>query len=48
LKLLLTIVALREKFAANVPDVEWIEALSIEGGWAVLTKDLRFRTHPPP
>lgn len=41
-----TIVALREKFAPNAPDLEWISALGAEGGWAVLTKDLRIRTRP--
>jgi len=40
------IVALREKFSADAADVEWIAALSQEGGWAVLTKDLRIRTRP--
>jgi hypothetical protein len=41
-----TIISLRERFAANAPDVEWIEALSAEGGWAVVTKDLRIRSRP--
>ena len=41
-----TIVALREKFSEAAPDLEWISALSDEGGWAVLTKDLRIRTRP--
>jgi hypothetical protein len=40
------IVALRDKFSADAPDVEWITALSRDGGWAVLTKDLRIRTRP--
>jgi PIN like domain len=40
------IVALREKFAPDTPDMEWISSLSEEGGWAVLTKDLRIRTRP--
>jgi PIN like domain len=40
------IVALREKFSANVTDVDWITALDREGGWAVLTQDLRIRTRP--
>jgi len=40
------IVNLREKCAQDVPDVDWIEALSLEGGWAVLTKDLRIRSPP--
>jgi hypothetical protein len=40
------IVALRDRFAQATPDVEWISALSREGGWAVLTKDLRLKTRP--
>ena len=34
-----SVVALRDKFAENTPDVEWIEALGAEGGWVVLTLD---------
>jgi hypothetical protein len=40
------IVALRDKFAANATDVEWITALDQEGGWAVITRDLHIRTRP--
>jgi len=40
------IVALREEFAQNTPDVEWITALDRQGGWAVLTRDLHIRTRP--
>jgi hypothetical protein len=40
------IVALRDKFAINTPDVEWIRTLDRERGWAVLTMDLRIRTRP--
>jgi hypothetical protein len=40
------IFALREKFADNAPDEEWITKLGQEGGWAVLTKDLRIWTRP--
>jgi hypothetical protein len=40
------IVALREKFADNATDLEWITALDRDGSWAVLTKDLRIRTRP--
>jgi hypothetical protein len=40
------IVALREKFAGDTPDPEWIQALDRERGWAVLTMDLRIRTRP--
>ena len=40
------IVALRDKFPADASDEQWISALDREGGWAVLTKDLRIRTRP--
>jgi hypothetical protein len=40
------IVALRELFPENAPDIKWINELSEQGGWAVLTKDLRIRTRP--
>jgi hypothetical protein len=40
------IMALRDSFPENAPDVEWITALSDQGGCAVLTKDLRIRTRP--
>jgi hypothetical protein len=40
------IVALRDRFKPDVTDVEWISELDGEGGWAVLTKDIRLRTRP--
>jgi hypothetical protein len=40
------IVALRDKFSADATDVDWITALDREGGWAVLTRDLRIRQRP--
>jgi hypothetical protein len=40
------IVALRQKFANDTPDLDWIQALDRERGWAVLTMDLRIRTRP--
>jgi hypothetical protein len=40
------IFALRERFAADTSDVEWISALDKDGEWAVLTQDLRIRTRP--
>lgn len=40
------IVALRGRFSPGVSDLEWITALDREGGWAVLTQDLRIRTRP--
>jgi PIN domain-containing protein len=38
--------ALRDKFAANTSDVDWIKALDSEGGWAVLTAERRLKTRP--
>lgn len=35
-----TIISLRDRFAVNVTDVEWMTALDADGGWAVLTRDL--------
>jgi PIN like domain len=40
------IVALRDKFAVDTDDVDWMTALHGEGGWAVVTKDLHIRTRP--
>jgi len=40
------IVALRDRFREDAPDREWLGSLDQEGGWAVLTKDLRLRTRP--
>lgn len=40
------IVALRDKFEANTPDVEWIESLNSEGGWSALTAERRLKTRP--
>jgi PIN domain-containing protein len=40
------IVALREHFPENTTDVEWMTALDQQGGWAVLTRDLRIMTKP--
>jgi hypothetical protein len=38
--------ALRDWMPGDVPDVEWIKSLDQDGGWAVLTRDLRIRTRP--
>jgi len=35
------IVALRDKFPENIADIDWILELDRDGGWGVLTKDLR-------
>ena len=40
------IIALRDWFAADTPDVDWITALDRQGGWAVLTRDLHILTRP--
>lgn len=39
-------VALRDKFPAGISDVEYIQALDAEGGWAVLTLDTGIRNRP--
>lgn len=33
------VTALREKFKANTPDIEWISQLRAEGNWVVVSKD---------
>lgn len=38
--------ALSDKFPANTADPDWMTALSDEGGWAVITKDLRIQSRP--
>jgi hypothetical protein len=34
-------VALRDKFSASTPDIQWITALGAEKGWCVVSADLR-------
>ncbi len=34
-----SVVHKREKFPANTPDHEWIEALASEGDWVIVTQD---------
>jgi hypothetical protein len=41
-----TIVSLRERFATNATDIEWMSALDAEGGWAALTRDLGIKRKP--
>jgi hypothetical protein len=36
------VIPLKDKFAANTPDLEWLRALAIEGGWIVVSID-RFK-----
>jgi hypothetical protein len=38
--------ALRDKFAVDDPDTHWMAELHREGGWAVLTKDVRIQFRP--
>lgn len=33
------VVHLREKFNAKTPDLEWIAALGVEGGWTIISRD---------
>lgn len=40
------IVALRGKFAVSITDVEWMNVLSAEGGWATITAERRLKTRP--
>jgi hypothetical protein len=40
------IVSLREKFAENTKDVDWISGLDNEVGWAVVTTERRLKTRP--
>ncbi len=36
------VIALRSKFGrGDIPDIEWIKSLSQEGGWTVLSGDIR-------
>jgi PIN like domain len=38
--------ALSDKFPADTTDIDWMAELDREGGWAVLTKDLRIQFRP--
>jgi hypothetical protein len=40
------IIALQDQFPINVSDVEWINELDRQRGWAVVTRDLRITTRP--
>ncbi len=40
------VVALREKFPANTADETWIQALGAEGGWTVISGDIRITRQP--
>lgn len=39
-------VALSEKFPANTSDIDWMAELDRDGGWAVLTLDVRIQFRP--
>ena len=41
-----TFVALGDRFPPGISDVGWMQELDREGGWAVLTKDLRIQFRP--
>lgn len=40
------VVALRDKFSADVTDTVWIPELAGEGDWVIVSGDLRIRTRP--
>lgn len=33
------VIGLREKFAANIPDIDLVHQLKVEGGWVLVSKD---------
>ena len=35
----LTVAHMKDKFRSNTPDIEWIEALSAEGNWVIISHD---------
>ena len=41
-----TFVALRDRFSPDIADIDWMKDLDREGGWAVLTKDIRIQFRP--
>jgi hypothetical protein len=41
-----TFIALRDRFPVDVSDTDWMKELDREGGWAVLTKDIRIQFRP--
>lgn len=40
------VTALRDRFAANTPDVEWLAALGGDGSWSILTLDQMIMRRP--
>jgi hypothetical protein len=43
----ITVEHLKDKFPADISDIDWIKKLTNEGGWFVITRDnqIRKRTH---
>jgi hypothetical protein len=41
-----TFAALSDRFQAATSDIDWMAELDREGGWAVLTKDVRIQSRP--
>lgn len=37
------VVALRDQFPPATPDIDWIDALGRQGGWSVISGDLRIQ-----
>lgn len=37
------VIALRDKFDPSTPDIDWIAVLGQEGGWSVISGDLRIQ-----
>jgi hypothetical protein len=40
------VIHLRDRFAANTPDVEWMRALAGESGWVILSGDVAIGRNP--
>lgn len=41
-----TFTALSDRFPVDISDTDWMAELDHEGGWAVLTKDIRIQYRP--
>lgn len=40
------VVPLREMFESHTPDIDWLQTLGGEGGWIVISGDMRIRKRP--
>jgi PIN like domain len=40
------VIHLRDRFAANQPDVQWMEELAAESGWIIISADVRIDRNP--